>query len=66
MPKRMIGIAVSVVFLVSCLWIVGRLPAEEEKGAEEMLEEVLKNQEKMMADLRVIREELNRIRIRTN
>lgn len=50
----------------SFFWAIGLAPVQAGgEGADEMLTQVLKNQEKMMKDLELIKQELNRIRIRT-
>ena len=66
MTKR-IGWMMVVGFLVfSFLWVTGHTPVQaKDEEVAQTLEKILKNQEKMMADLEWIKNELNIIRIRT-
>jgi len=65
MVKRIGWIVVVAAVLFSCLWLAGRAPAEEKAmDTDQMLEQILKNQEKMIQDLQLIKRELDRIRVR--
>ena len=67
MTKRIGWIVVAVALVFACFWVVGHTPVQAgEKDADQVLEKILKNQEKMMQDLELIKQELNRIRVRTN
>ena len=68
MIKQIGWIVIAVMLAVSCLWLTGRTPvqAKEEEDTAQTLEKILKNQEKMMADLEWIKSELNVIRIRVH
>ena len=65
MMKR-IGWIVITAAVISSLWAFGHRPVQaEEKDITQMLDRVLKNQEKMMQDLEWIKKELDVVRIRT-
>ena len=66
MVKRIGWIVIAIMLAVSCLWLTGRTPVQaKDEEVAQTLEKILKNQEKMMADLEWIKNELNIIRIRT-
>ena len=67
MVKRIGWAMVAILLVFSFLWVTGHTPvqAKEEEDVTQTVEKILKNQEKMMADLEWIKNELNIIRIRT-
>ena len=67
MVKRIGWMMLAVLLVFSFLWVTGHTPVQaKDEDVIQTLEKILKNQEKMMADLDFIKQELNRIRVRTN
>ena len=67
MARRIGWIALALIVAFVLLWAAGHVPAQagEDDKAQQALEKILQNQEKMMEDLDWIKKELNVIRVRT-
>ena len=67
MAKKWLWILLGIFLLLSALWLQGEpaARAEDEESAEQ-IEQLLKNQEKILQNLQDIKKELNIIRIRVS
>ena len=65
MTKRFRWIVIIGVAFFACFWLAGRVPVQAREGTGQ-LDQILKNQEKILQDLGDIKKELDRIRIRVS
>lgn len=67
MAKKWLWILFGIFFLLSALWLQGEPAARaEDVESAEQIEQLLKNQEKILQNLQDIKKELNIIRIRVS